>query len=149
MGLQAYLEFCKTVDEDTYVLDYSLWRCGGDVTEVSKEGETALGVGQVTRMLNKQGRMCCLGQFAIQKGVPEQTLLKGGASPRIVADTLGERYDPLFVTEGAKNTGLSDVLMYINDESHTPLFEKFSLIRKKLGAHGKKLVAINTPKVWE
>lgn len=54
----------------TLTLDLKKWRCGGDY---GVKGESSLGRGE-TELLNKQGCMCCLGQFAEQAGINRKDL---------------------------------------------------------------------------
>ncbi len=51
-----------------YILDYSTWRCGDD-------GVNKVGYG-TTMLLNKEGYMCCLGQFCIQEGASKEKILE-------------------------------------------------------------------------
>ena len=71
-----------------YTLDVSKWRSGG-------HGEYKLGEGE-TCMLNSEGYMCCLGQFATQKDVNVHHLL-GRADPENVAVSLNKMYNSNFI----------------------------------------------------
>ncbi len=74
--------------ERTYL---SKWSSGGD-------GHFSTGIGP-TRMLNSEGYMCCLGQFAQQVGVKEQNLL-GKTTPDHVAKHLDKIYDDNYFYKG-------------------------------------------------
>lgn len=119
-----------------YTLDVSKWRCG-------QNGPNELGEGN-TSLLNKEGFMCCLGQFAKQKGVSELNLLDNGEP-----SDLQEGYDPLFV-KGSKykeddtciydNTPLADHLMQINDDENSNVKDKIQAISGALKDAGCELV---------
>lgn len=57
-----------------FVIDRSTWRCGGD-KKPSKKGRGD------TRLLNKQGFMCCLGSCALQVGA-DKTSIKNFYLPK-------------------------------------------------------------------
>lgn len=121
-----------------YILDVSKWRCGeGD----EKENKTNnLGFGQ-TELLNDEGYMCCLGQFAKQVGVSDSSL-KGNAVPSDV----GFVYDETFVEEivtGYKDKSLANILMNINDNEDTSIEEKIQLIKEELEECGHSLKVVN------
>ena len=125
-----------------YILDYSTWRCGGDVDGHLGEGQTAL--------LNEEGYMCCLGQFALQiEGVEEKNILNEGEPGE-----LGKQYDPVFVKKEEveyddeyeySNTELADELIKINDAHETTPRYKINEIKKALKKQGHELEVINTP----
>ena len=119
-----------------YKLDVSKWRSGG-------LGENRTGIGD-TAMLNNEGCMCCLGQFAKQKGVSDDDLINT-PYPNTVNLRTGKRYDQAFVHNG-KDTKLAEKLMEINDgdgeyESLTPK-QRVDAIRAELKKHGHYLTVI-------
>jgi hypothetical protein len=118
-----------------YILDVAKWRCGG-------HSDNALGEGS-TMMLNLRGYSCCLGQFALQKGV-DQEVLFGTAFP----SSCGLVYDSNFVTAGIVegdtfNTKLATKLADINDSTETTPKEKIQLIKQKLEEHGHSLKVLS------
>jgi hypothetical protein len=56
--------------KDYLIIDRAKWRTGGN-------SPIQTGVGR-TRLLNKEGYMCCLGFRCHQMGIPEKDLLKAG-----------------------------------------------------------------------
>lgn len=129
-----------------YVLDVSKWVCGGALG--SRLPGYGLGEG-LTEMLNHEGFMCCLGQFAAQAGVDKDHLYCK-PDPASVSSVLpfGEtRYDETFVSERNRNTTLADHLMVINDDRDDyTIAEKINQIRKLLEAEGHELEVINEDK---
>lgn len=113
-----------------YTLDFDLWRCG----DAGEQGHNALGTG-ATLMLNKEGFMCCLGQFAAQKGVDAEHLVRSSC-PSIVFQNIGRSYDQNFLNSMGGETDLTDLLMIINDNPNTTLQEKVAQIRTALNAEG-------------
>jgi hypothetical protein len=118
-----------------YTLDVSKWRCGN-------LGPNQLGDGG-TRMLNAKGYMCCLGQFASQKGVEDGILLDAGF-PITIANKLNKSYDDSFITTSSHmQTELAHKLMSINDYEYTTVQQKIYHIRDTLVAAGHTLTVIN------
>lgn len=124
-----------------YVLDVSKWRCGDTSVKALGEG--------TTHMLNHEGYSCCLGQFALQQGVPSERLL-GVADPEDVARGLcNQIYDDAFVSEYDSlynrmlATELANDLIRINDSHSTSYQEKIVSIRAKLEEHGHSLTVVN------
>lgn len=139
----------KQIDQDTYTLDYSLWRCGS----FGEEGVNALRTSEETKMMGGKGGMCCLGQFAAQKGAPEEVLLDS-YEPGKVAGLLGGCYDPLFVKASVDpwdrgisfmRSGLATKAIGINDDPDTSIQHKITELASLLGSVGKKLKVINLP----
>lgn len=133
-----------------YVLDVEKWICGGGIHGADVYAGNCIGDG-VTRMLNSEGYMCCLGQFAKQVGVSDSALISG-ASPSTVDGTmkaaggLGSRhvpYDLTFVDKIGNNTDLSNALMSINDSRMTKLATKITYIRRELKKTGHSLKVLN------
>lgn len=133
----------------SYTLVISDWRCGHFAPP---ESGRRLGLG-FTSMLNDEGRMCCLGQFARQAGVSDNYLL-GEDCPVGVADKMGRAYDTNFVVPASApateeeeydlfvHTALANRLMNINDDEKTTIAEKVSAIREALESHGIQLQVI-------
>lgn len=122
----------------TYTLYIPKWRCGSD----SARQNARLGLGE-TRMLNEQGYMCCLGQFAAQAGVAPSELL-GVNGPCGV----GRLYDPNFVkqttiTRTFYGTDLAIELVKINDCVEQDIWAKVSTIESLLEEYGLKLIVVD------
>lgn len=119
-----------------YVLDVSKWRCGNG-------GPFSMGKG-FTRMLNPEGYMCCLGQFALQAGVSQTQLLNKGHPAN-----LRYSYDESFCIApyddkgDTFNTDLAGTLMKINDMEETTPKEKIERICSVLESEGHTLKVIN------
>ena len=103
-----------------FTIDRATWRCGGN-------GNRAHGAGE-TKLLNKEGFMCCLGQISEQLGVPRESL--NHAVPSNVCKAHIEKLSPVLVraTEPTDylpgdwhNTDLAGNAMELNDheESYT------------------------------
>ena len=133
-----------------YVLQLSKWACG----YFQQQYDPNLDLNQVyglggtldTLMLNEEGYMCCLGQFAKQAGVCDEYLL-GAIGPSVVAQKLDKNqlradYDPNFVNEFGKQTQLTKMLMTINDNSDSSVNEKIDQIRNQLKKYGHSLKVI-------
>src|SRR5580692_307373 len=95
----------------TLTLDYSKWRAGGD------QKKTKIGKGD-TFLRNKQGYMCCLGQFSLQL---DPSLRKKDIMGHACPDSLGKEIpsltkpDPLGDGTIFNNTKLTSKAMYFND----------------------------------
>ncbi len=143
------------MNDNTYVLDISKWRCGGDVL-----GDHKLGLGS-TQMLNEEGYMCCLGQCAAQQGVPESILLNC-ADPSDISRCLQKAkkkivYDqnmihpmrcPPTLTKGKvyyKNSSFANDAMRINDHPKLTTKMRVEKLQALFEKHGFKL-EINDPK---
>ena len=115
--------------KDTYTLDVRKWRCGGS-------GEHALGEGD-TYLRNSRGYMCCLGQFAEQRGVDV------GSNIFLDPSQVGVVYDRRFVTPELCDTDLTRDLEVANDKPKTTPAEKVAKIRELLAGSGAELVVID------
>lgn len=120
-----------------YTLYINLWRCGG-------EGSHRLGSGY-TRMLNDEGYMCCLGQFALQAGA-SPAMIMDTIDPIDVATRKGVAYDHNMVVVGEngefENSLLAQYLVELNDSEWLQVHEKIKCIRKVLLAHGINLKVV-------
>lgn len=110
------------------ILDYSKWRCGED-------GNYSLGEGD-TKLLNAKGFMCCLGQWGLQCGIPEEDML-GNEEPI-------ECYTKVPLFEGDGRNLVIDAID-INDNSKTTTEEKIELLKERLKQEGIELEVINKP----
>jgi len=128
-------------------LDYNTWKCGGDPFDTSdaQDYPNVLGKGQ-TLLLNKNGYMCCLGQFASQLGV-DTSLLKGAGEPDEINidDTivlLTKRDD----MDRIRNTDFSKKAIEINDNKRTTPLEKIAQLKALCKLNDILLTVINLPK---
>lgn len=122
-----------------YTLDLARWRCG----RYGPFGTHSLGAGD-TLMLNSSGYECCMGQFARQKGVPEEHLLNA-AEPQSVAIRMGKIYDRAFVRKPGRiyrHTALGFKLLEINDDPNATIEQKIILIREALAKKGHTLTVL-------
>lgn len=101
------------------ILDCKTWRCGGDEHLEKTPLENCLGKGE-TVLLNKEGYMCCLGQFSLQVN-PElkskDILFKG--APDVVECDLG-----FLQGNHCNNSDFSNIAVEINDDDTTTLQQK-------------------------
>lgn len=121
-----------------YTLDYSKWRAGGASCLFS-----AIGTGP-TQMLNAQGFMCCLGQFAIQDGFSKEEILNKN-SPAFLKKSYKFFIEDATPEFGFSNNSLSEALMTLNDDPLTTWRQKIFEMHALLKEHGIKLIVINTP----
>ena len=119
-----------------YILDVAKWRCGGDFDEPNHLGEGP------TYMLNDEGYMCCLGQFAKQAGVEDIELTERG-TPGAVSRGLGKVYDPLFIDKHYTNQAIVEKLIHVNDDPLIYPTQKIQMIRELLEEEGHTLKVVN------
>lgn len=121
------------------ILDYSKWRCG-------LNGGYALGKG-FTLMNNKEGFMCCLGQFSLQL---DENLnpkdLNGTAYPfQIDKDIPLLNQQALNCSYPREHTELSRKAVEINDTTSTTPDEKIDSLRALFKEYDFDIVVINKP----
>ena len=124
------------------VLDYSKWHSGGNAECPNKVGK-----GRVA-LLNEKGFSCCLGQWIIQLGAPEE-MLKDMGEPgelRCVYEPFNKprAYEYGEICE-TRNTPLTNACININDDPETTPEEKISLLTLELKKHNIELEVINAP----
>ena len=123
------------------ILDYSKWRCGGS------SGIHSVGKGD-TALLNKQGYMCCLGQWESQLGLEAKLLLGIGEPSEIpgACDPYG-LFSYVFHSREReiRNTKLSEDAIFINDNDETTPDEKIKQLTELLAQHNIELKVINKP----
>lgn len=107
-----------------YIIDRSKWRCGGD-------GFSAKGKG-VTKLLNSDGYMCCLGQTSRQEGISDSDLLNRN-NPSCVGKDVGpfatycskfNDYESTLLARDAIR--INDNTEILNEERERRLIELFS-----------------------
>src|ERR1700677_2452869 len=120
------------------ILDYSKWICGGD-------GIRKMGLGSVG-LLNKEGYMCCLGQWSLQLGAtPEQIINKGEPfEVPVYMEGLNYHYDE-DEQQHFKNDGITNEAISINDDEDTTPEEKVTLLTELCAKYGFQLEVINAP----
>lgn len=132
-----------------YTLDCARWRCGEDLGFGNvQQIDNSLGRGE-TALLNKEGYMCCLGQFAEQAGVALERLFAG--DPEELAFNSEGCYDENFVYLDSvedqlsyfRHTDLAEDAMIINDDPSTNPVEKIDQLRERLRREGITLNVIN------
>jgi hypothetical protein len=122
------------------VLDCEKWRCGDN-----GEGTVnALGKG-LTRLLNNEGYMCCLGQFAEQAGADPEDLYC--AMPCEIGYCIQglNKYDGY--DREYEDTVISDKCSEVNDDPNTTIVQKIKKIRSILKRSGRTLIVKNLKRV--
>lgn len=121
----------RKFEQQTCVIDRSIWRCGAGLENVH-------GVGP-TQLLNSDGYMCCLGQFSCQLGVPKEDLLYQ-YSPR---DLRIEWDIPFLLTktkfDNERNSILAHDAIGINDNPDFTSAQRERALKKLFVNHGIKL----------
>jgi len=116
-----------------FVLDVNKWICGSPIKSPSKGN--FLGEG-ITQLINKQGYMCCVGQFALQCGVRSEDLKLISGIPFTSREN---RYRKLIVN--LEQDTLRD-LYAINDDKQILIENKIRYISKILKDSGHTLKVI-------
>lgn len=124
------------------ILDYSNWRSGG--SEGSPVTENIVGKGS-TQMLNDEGFMCCLGQFAPQLNCDVKFEgMRGTGEPcdngLIKLLTINDDDDGI-----VENTQLSTDAMDINDDNETTPEKKIVLLKALFATNNCEIEVINKP----
>lgn len=107
----------------TLTLDLKKWRCGAN-------GQNQLGAGR-TRLLNKEGFMCCLGQFSLQLGATELDILDWG-KPSSAGLSIPEL-----------NDNLSYDAIGINDNERLTTEQRIAELKELFSKHGFEIKVIN------
>lgn len=130
-----------------YIIDRSIWRCGGSTDLGPYLAENIVGQGR-TKLLNIDGFMCCLGQTCRQDGATDQQLLNNDY-PRQINAIIGPFTKPdnrepnsVFFL-GFVNTGLSNDAMSINDDNYINLEERERRLKELFESHGFELEFVN------
>lgn len=114
-------------------LDVSKWRSGGASVNMIGDGCTLL--------LNKEGYMCCLGQFCLQAGCTKEEVLERLGPRSLNFPVVGLSYKN---RKRVEVTNFANVAMQINDSSFT-VSSRISRLRKLCQEYGYELEVIN----WE
>jgi hypothetical protein len=121
------------------VLDYSKWRSGLRSHNQVGRGSTVL--------RNKEGYMCCLGQWCSQLGVSDEEL-EGNSEPWSVKTNadISLFTQPDLASGGLESSRLARDAIFINDEHATTPVDKINKLTNLLGSYGIELEVINIPK---
>lgn len=134
------------MDNKVLILDYSKWRCGGNLDNPNRLGRGT------TQMKNHEGYSCCLGQFACQINPKTEGLLLGRYYPRDINFEISDLNYPTtttitdFCDYQYKNTLLANDAMDINDSRHTTPRTKIKELKALFAKHGYTIEVINEPK---
>lgn len=125
--------------KDTLTLDVKKWRCG----QSGYEGVNALRSTQPTELLNAQGSMCCLGQFALQLGATKKDI-----KCQPLPESLNFKIKYLSKGKGAetKDSEFSNAAVLINDDSTTTIEEKIKELKALCSKYQIRLVVKNGKK---
>ena len=125
----------------TLTLDYSKWRCGG--AEEIDTNTNVLGKGS-TRLMNTEGFMCCLGQFALQLDFSEGEL-KHEMRPCSLRRQMGVFNRRAADGNYYEDTKLAIDCIEINDNAETTPVKKIKLLTERLAKEDIQLTVINLP----
>lgn len=116
------------------VLDYEIWRSGGpyNLKELNIVGKGS------TELLNKEGYMCCLGQFCQQAGVPRNDLLYREYPYQL------PNVPKLFVSNGYM-TDLAGQAAEINDDRYLSVADRVVHLQNLFKQYKKTIVLKNFP----
>ena len=116
-------------------LDVSKWRCGANGSYMLGEGDTEL--------LNSEGFMCCLGQFASQLNpiIKTEDLLFQGEPSDINYEIVDLNKKTGFINMG--NTDLSNEAININDDDNTTVIEKIQLLKELFIKYNYEIEIVN------
>ena len=112
-----------------FVIDVNTWRCGADYL-VLENMDAGLGFGP-TRLLNKEGFMCCLGQIARQIGCSREAIM-GIPQPL-------EKEEILRLFKYNKLYNLVPKAIGINDDIVTTITKKKKLLKELFGKDGHEI----------
>ncbi len=126
----------------TLVLDYAKWRAGGH--DYNGENPNVVGSGGIA-LLNKEGFMCCLGQFSPQLNpeVTEEDML-GNNNPCHLKKSiplLNEYRHTVFQSD----TELARTAMQINDDNTLDTETRISKIKELFATVDYEVEVINLP----
>ena len=118
------------------VLDYRKWICGSPSD--NDKPNTFHGTG-VTELLNNDGYMCCLGQFACQSGVKKDNLIDNVTPCELNLTITGLNY------KGRYDTSFSEKAGEINDNEETTIAEKAHKLTLLCSKYKRTLLLKNFP----
>lgn len=121
----------------TLTLDVANWKCGK--VDYTRNTEFTRGHG-VTSLLNEEGFMCCLGQFALQLGLTPGNILNRGVPCTVSRNIVKLR--PLLV-DGYDDSCFSSDCMRINDNVKLTIHQKIVALTFLCEIEGITLKVIN------
>jgi hypothetical protein len=126
------------------VLDKSKWICGQP--EWNKSANKHMGKG-LTKFLNEQGYMCCLGQFSKQLNSDvTDYMLMGACSPHGLNCNFGVRIDSLMepIENGEYiNSELASQAITINDSTKTTVNKKIKELKELFSQYNYEIEVVN------
>lgn len=133
-----------------FVIDRSIWRCGGKDDSNLPPNTNKRGKGD-TSLLNIEGYMCCLGQCALQLGYEKHYLLNIGEPMELPVIEEIPDYEILHGVDNRSyggndqyyNTDLSTKAMDINDNTKTTPEEKEEELIELFEEYGHTIKFIN------
>ena len=126
----------------TLTLNFKIWKCGDDGGK-----NVAHGKGE-TRLLNKEGYMCCLGQFATQLNPQVKRCdMLGRCNPSNVSKVIPVLSKKIgMATWNIDDTKLTNSAIEINDDMNTSIKEKIKKLKSLFRKKGYKIKVTNLPK---
>jgi hypothetical protein len=127
-----------------FTIDCSVWRCGA----YSEDDAIRLGSGP-TELLSEDGYMCCLGQVALQLGVPKEDLLHRQV-PQDMSEENRKKAVILLYSDGIGDdplkapSRLSRKAVNINDDMFMSVSDKMENLTNLFKEEGFEL-EFNTP----
>ena len=130
------------------ILDVSIWRCGKHSAYYgSSQDNDNTGTGQGnTKLLNDEGYMCCLGQFAHQAGVSKEELLDHSYPHELPEEFYIEGLVFEFNIEDSffpSSTDFAKEAITINDDTKTTVKRKTELLQTLCTEYNMKLTVEN------
>lgn len=113
-----------------FIIDRNKWRCGSSLNK------NARGLGH-TRLLNKEGFMCCLGQISLQ--IENVNIDRKGKPSNVCFSKENILVKVIYNNLGYIDTDLSINAMYINDNSYLTLKERERQLKELFLKHNIKL----------
>lgn len=135
---------------ETLKLDYLTWRCGHKGNDSCRLGDST----DLTSLLSvDSGRMCCLGQFSKQAGVPEEALECNAEMQEVydyIVKDLSEEVENDYGTGvHPMDTVAACEAIKINDDGSTTIAEKVVKLQTLFGFMGYNIELVNFPKEIE
>lgn len=126
----------NALESKKFYLDWSKWRCGG-----GQDGPNKLGEGP-TKLLNRQGYQCCLGQCEEQVGLQRHEIIDHfypWATGKENMFAYKDKHNQLYLTV------ISVRAATINDDSETTPEQKITLLQELFAKEGYTIEVINKP----
>lgn len=135
------LHSCFFKYKQTLILDVSMWKCGACASSPNNR----IGKG-VTKLLNQEGYMCCLGQFypQLDKRVKHKRMLYMNEPKDLKLESYPLTRLGKFTVE---DSNLSKSAIEINDYEYTTVQQKISLLKRLFAEYGYRIKVINMDKI--